>query len=536
MRKVISCCLFVFILLAAGCGGPTSEPSANPSGDSAPTQNANSSNGADNATEELEPVTINVNVLFAERNNNDPRYDLIREKFGINFELIACSLNDVRDKVRIWVAGGDMPEVMWCDMQLQHVPELKSWVQGGAIRELPDMSKYPNLKAIREAIPSYDVLQVDGKDYYWLGGRGLQEMDNIGPEVYLYRKDWAKQLGMDKESFTWDEMVELAEAFVQQDPGGNGAGKTIGLACVGWAYPNFLGIERTSPSILYAFKKTDSGYQWVCDLPETLEGIKIAKDLHDRGIAWQEQSLAQNFDGPSKFQAGQVGILYHNMFANNVASTAEGMAKALPGVNVDEAIGVMKLKSKDGHYYKKEIEEYWGVTAFRSDIDETKLDRFLTMHDWLNSDEGMTLRTYGIEGKDFSDNGTAKELLWQKDENGNFVSPYETESDRLMNMFQLTEVANYSSPLVPDVGKKLAENVLSTINGMENPQIIHVDRNLLAFSAPNKDKYNIIQETREKLIELIVGSNNIEADYAAWVASMRPKVDPILVELNAGLS
>jgi putative aldouronate transport system substrate-binding protein len=444
-------------------------------------------------------------------------------------------MNDVKDKVRIWVAGGDMPEVMWTDMALQQVPEVKSWLQSGTIRELPDMRKYPNLNSIQAAIPSYETFAVEGKNYFWLGGRGLQTMGNIGPEVYLYRKDWAQQLGMDQESFTWDEMVALAEAFVRQDPGGNGAGKTIGLACVGWAYPNFLGIERMSPSILYGFKKTDAGYQWVCDLPETLAGVKIAKDLHDRGIAWQEQSLAQNFDGPSKFQAGQVGILYHNMFANNVASMADGMAKALPGINVDEAIGVMKLKNNDGSFYKKETEEFWGATAFRADIDEVKLDRFLTMHDWLNSEEGLELRVYGLEGKDFTRNGTTRTLLWEKDGSGNFISPYETESDRLMNMLQITEAANYTSPLVPDVGKGLAKTVLDTLNGMENPQINRVDRALLAFSAPNKDKYNIPQETRDKLIELIVGSTNIEADYAAWVQSMRPKVDPILRELNDGL-
>jgi len=137
------------------------------------------------------------------------------------------------------------------------------------------------------------------------------------------------------------------------------------------------------------------------NLPETLEGLKEAKRLCEENVLWKEKSLAKNFDGPSKFQAGQVGILFHNLFANNVLTTVDGMEKALPGINIDDAVGIMKLKSPDGTYFNKEIDEWWGATSFRSDIDQEKMDRFLVMQDWLNSEEGLAFRVYGIEGVDY---------------------------------------------------------------------------------------------------------------------------------------
>jgi len=131
-------------------------------------------------------------------------------------------------------------------------------------------------------------------------------------------------------------------------------------------------------------------------------------------------------------------------------------------------------------------------------------------------------------------NGDSYEMQWNKNEKGSFVSPYEPESDRILNMFQLTESSNYTLPTVPDSAKGLMQEVLDYFN-VTNPTVKTNDRALKTFSAPNKDKYNIGEETRTKVIELIISSKNIEKDYKSWCESMKPKIDPILKEINEGL-
>lgn len=532
LKKMILMLLTVSMLITGFAACSSGSDTGN-KGDDAKTSGISSGEDQTKKDDFSEEVKITMNVLYTEKNNIDRRYDFLRKKFNINFDLIACSLNDIKEKSRVWIASGDMPEVMWTNMELLNASELKDWAKSGMIKELPDMSAYTNLKTIQDGIPSYKDLAVDGKNYFWLGGRGLEKLKGYAPEVYLYRKDWAKQLGMDKEEFTWDEMIALAKAFAEKDPGHNGSGKTIGMAAIAWAYPACSGLDRISPQ-WDSFVKKDGQYVWGGALPETLEGVKEAKKLFDENVFWKEQSIAKTFDGPSQFQAGQVGILYHNLFSNNVLTTVDGMEKAIPGIKIDDAVGIMKLKSPDGTYFNKEIDEWWGTTSFRSDINEKKMERFLAMQDWLNSEEGLTLRTYGLEGTDYNKNGDNYEMLWDRNTSGGFISPYAPESDRILNMFQLTESANYTLPTVPDSAKGLMQQVLGSFD-VPNPTVKIDDRKLKTYSAPNKDKYNIAEETRTKIIELIISSKNIEKDYNAWCDSMRPKIDPILKELNEGL-
>ncbi len=527
VKKLLSI-LMAITLLAGTLAACSSEPETEtpPTGESGETEQA--------ATDDFsEKVTLNLNVIFTEKQDIDPRYDYVKEMFNVDFDLVACSLNDVKEKTRIWVAGGDMPDIMWTDMDLNLFSELKQWAEGGVLKEFPSLESYPNLQAIKDTIPSYEYLQVDGKDYFYLGGRGLEEMNFSGPEMYIYRKDWAEQLGMYQDEYTWEEMIELAKAFSEQDPGGNGAGNTIGMAAIGWAYPVNTIVARFNPTMAN-FTASDDGYVWGASLPESLEGIMAAKELYDENVFWREQALAQNFDGPSKFQAGQVGILYHNLFSNNVVTTIDGFKQANPDINVNDAIGVMKIVSDEGTYPVIETTEFWGTISFSSTIEDEEMHRFLAMHDWLNSPEGLELRTYGLEGVDYNKNGDEYEILWEKDENGVYISPYEPESDRLLNMFQITEAANYSMPTLPEDAQILGQEVVEYMQS-EQAEVIPLEREIRAFSAPTKDKYNLVNDYREKVIELILNSDDIESDYNSWLAEMQPTADEIIAELNEGL-
>lgn len=488
---------------------------------------ANQYNGHDLS----EKITLTFNVIDTEKQNMDERYDYLREKFNVDFNLISCSLNDSKEKARMWVSGGDMPDMMWSD--IDNASELRSWIEGGALKELPDLSKYPNLLALKDMQQTDDSLKVDGADYFLTTIRDTEEINFLTTQAFIYRKDWAQQLGLYKEEYTWDEMLALAKAMVEQDPGANGAGKTIGVAGVGWAYPAFSGLQQISPS-WNTFYQKDGAYVWGAEQPETIEGLKMAKEMYAENIVWSEQSLANTLDGPAKFQAGQAGILYHNLTYNNIGSIISGLKETYPGENVLDKVAIMNVKSPDGTNFALEATDAWGALCFRYDIDDAKLERFLCMLDYLASEEGIMLQQYGVEGKDYQLNNGEIEMLWDKDDNGNYICPYEVNSDRILSFARLFEFEKGSVEYASAETKEIMAQLKSYLTGA-NMNIGEIDYAFAAFSAPNKDQSNLASETREKMLELIISSEDIEADYTAWLASQTEKKDAVLKELNEGL-
>src|SRR5699024_5454331 len=110
------------------------------------------------------------------------------------------------------------------------------------------------------------------------------------------RQDWLDNLGLEPPQ-TIEDFKEIAKAFVEEDPDGNGEDDTIGLAGPDTSnklYANFL----ESTNNLYGFDGVFSalhaypGY-WLEDddgqpvygstLPETKEALSVLRDMYSEG-------------------------------------------------------------------------------------------------------------------------------------------------------------------------------------------------------------------------------------------------------------
>lgn len=127
-----------------------------------------------------------------------------------------------------------------------------------------------------------------------------------------YRADWAEKLGMRNEGdvYTWDEFMNLLQAFIEQDPGGNGAGNTYGLCTRMGYFPDILGIWQTNPTP-WTFEEPgyiemDGQYVWYPSTDAYIEGLKIVKDLYDRRhhLARQRHRLQQRRSTAELYVAG----------------------------------------------------------------------------------------------------------------------------------------------------------------------------------------------------------------------------------------
>lgn len=496
----------------------------------------NSSSSSASGQEE-EPMTIQVNVRDTDKVIADKRTAVLEEMFNVKFDFVACNLNEITEKNRVWVASGDMPEVMWMDHKVSRTNEVKEWIEAGAFKAFPEdfEEKYPNLAAVNNSIESNKTLIVDGKQYIYLAPRGTSEFDDISACTFYYRADWAEKLGMYQEEYTWDEMVELIKAFIEKDPGGNGAGKTIGMVGCTWAFPGFVGMQQCEP-YWNSYKLVDGEYVWGASLDSTVQGIVEAKRLYDEGIIWKDQPLiTSDTDAWARYQSGQSGIVYGNMNTLQIETVMMEMLKANPDLDITKACKFMKVKTPDGKICVEKTEDYYGGWGFSQNISDEKQARFLEIMDYIASEEGQNMYHFGIEGEDFEVKDGEIELLWEKDENGKYISPFESGSDRLFSFVELSDGVSHT---LPSVMQEARDSRMEQIEYFTNNQDLiyaDIDYDLNAFSAPNKDKYSSLgTEVSDKVIELMLSSSTdtIEEEYRKWLKDTQPKADSVLKELN----
>ncbi len=141
----------------------------------------------------------------------------------INFAWVVPS-DSLGDKLNLAIASGDIPDAMSVDLiQFQQL------VEAGALEDLtPYIEKYANADILENYAQTegvaLDAATIDGK---------IMGIPNVQPQadaplMVWVRQDWLDALGLDGPE-TIDDVEAIAQAFIEQDPDGNGADDTVGL-------------------------------------------------------------------------------------------------------------------------------------------------------------------------------------------------------------------------------------------------------------------------------------------------------------------
>ena len=124
------------------------------------------------------------------------------------------------------IASGELPDVM----VIEDRETLIRLAEGGMIADLSEALENCASDGIKAMYDSYEVSALDSA---MIDGRlmALPEPSFVdGPNLLWLRRDWMDELGLEAPD-TMEEAVEIVRAFVEQDPGNNGEGNTIGLVC-----------------------------------------------------------------------------------------------------------------------------------------------------------------------------------------------------------------------------------------------------------------------------------------------------------------
>lgn len=364
--------------------------------------------------------TFNIGKAFPDR-NSDEYLKWMEEKFNVTFVDKVISYSDYVEKYQLWSASGELPDVFSHD--IINSDTYYSWIKQGIIRELPDdLSAFPNVQRVMN-LDETQALKVDDK-FYMIPRQTYQEYDQWAVERSLVvRKDWMENLGLEV-PVTYEDYLKMLRAFAKEDPDGNQKDDTVGLTfrsnamLLPIATGTFANLSNSS------WVKEDGKYIPYYASERMYDVVQQMRELFTEGAIDPDFAIMQTNDGIDKFGQGKVGAISIQATPNALKNLNNSWDKYNKDVKFEDVIAIIPESwvSPDGKRYRYQAITFWSESYFSSQVDDKKMERILHIYDYLLSDEFMTDRFYGMEGKDYTKQGDNYSITRDKNEEGEFVS------------------------------------------------------------------------------------------------------------------
>lgn len=504
------------------------------------TTDKESGSNVEPTTDYSKKLTISMCVLDAEKHGLTEKNKWFNQKFNVEWNYIPVTWGDWFEKVRTWVASGDMPDILWWDMKLSHTGEFRAWARQGAFRPFPnDLSKWPELAKQRDKLISDDkVLTVDGKLYGWPAYRNNPEwLKNAYYPLFAYRRDWAQNVGMYKEGdmYTWDEVKAMIKEVQAKDPGNNGPGNTFGITSETWAFPGvfmeILGMaEDRNPYV-----KIDGTWKPYIATQEFLEELKFVAELYREGYIWKDQMVVAGSEGADMFYGGRSFMFLGNNSPYWFNGAFTKMLDSGVIQNIDQIAPMIVFSPKDNKtFWLTQTEDYWTVSNISAKVSDEKFYRILDMWNWLLTEEGRRFRVAGIPGKDYveKEDGTI-EILWEKKPDGSYKSPY---AEAVFNEY--TPPGLLKGPTETDrmEGFKVFEKIHQFMQTSPYYKVHPLNWDLHTFDGEQFMQWgSFSSEVNAKIKEVIASNEDVETAWNKFLQEMLPKMQPVIDELNSKL-
>ncbi|WP_058308403.1 extracellular solute-binding protein [Gracilibacillus massiliensis] len=324
--KIFALLILLFLLLLAACSDDagTNEESEGTEEETT-TEETTSDEDADPFGVYEETVTIAIgqevdptdtSLEEGETPLNNKYVNHVKENLNIEVEhAFTASPSNYDQKVSLAIASNDLPDAM-----IVGPVELRQMVEADQLADLTQVYEDYASPAIKEIIDStggvaLDNVTFDGKIMAIPNSQASAD----GIHNMWIRKDWLDELGLEPPT-TLEELKEVARAFVEEDPDGNGEDDTIGLAGPDTSnklYANFL----ESTNNLYGFDGIFSAHHaypgyWIegeggdpvygSTLPETKEALATLRDMYAEGLIDREMGVRE--DSGESVISGKTGM------------------------------------------------------------------------------------------------------------------------------------------------------------------------------------------------------------------------------------
>lgn len=372
----------------------------------------------DGKTEGNKPVEIS--MLFAwnggagqvpEDQVNNAVAQKIREKTGVTIKIQTITTSET-EKLNMMFASGDVPDLVnapyWGTTGGEGLAIKKAAVEG-LIMPLNDLvSKYPNVQRLMTEGIAKDFKEFDLEPKDFNGNKYIIPQQTPRSEAditnWAYnvwgRKDILDSLGVKPGDIdTSDKLYDLMKK-VKAGNFKDSNGKpviTSGAWANGWNYGDFL-VSFTRQTIS-GFRNVDGKLvSWEFSPLEDQKALYMRK-LVSEGLFDPEAFTQTDTVAKEKMATGRVAL-----FGGHYPALRDFMSSTLYKTNPEmKYVVVGPLKDADGKgHVQIEKKGRGGFPAMFIGKDSKNAEAVLKVIDYINSDEGLLLATYGVEGKHYT--------------------------------------------------------------------------------------------------------------------------------------
>ncbi len=321
-------------------------------------------------------------------------YKIIREKLNINLKLIVAPIGgEGETKLAALAAANDLPDVF-------EMRNRNQFFQFAAQKLLG------NVKPILKFMPQRTLERYKNADLNLLATVdgtmvGLQEAQLLYKRTsLLIRQDWLDKLGL-KTPTTLAEFMNVAKAFTEKDPDGNGKNDTYGLGInADWTPGGFdiiygaygvVGNWNLGNAASFKLNAREANYR---------KATEFANGLIDAKVVDPDWPTLKTNDFRNRWKQGKYGIFAEDFcaamcsfnYAPFDASNPTGVLKTLqPPVGPDG-------KSSSGTFAAAGTL----ITASKKAIDAGKGQAIAKLLEWANSGEGYYALAFGKKGVNYN--------------------------------------------------------------------------------------------------------------------------------------
>ena len=440
----------------------------------------------------------------------------------------------------IWINSGDMPDVANAEFEFG---ELSNYANQEAIYRLPDdwKERWPNVAKTQENVPAAAMAeeQLGGTYFLYRPVFSLNRpSERLSYHALIYlRKDWMEACGLElKDTYTPDELKEIAKTFLEKDPGNVGdnlVGMSIRPYDMVKMYPATTFSEACNIGDGY-YKDENGQFQWAPADTRTLDALKKYQELYQEGILDPEFYSYTRYQGAQKFYVqGTSGLTLEDGHAIMITYIRNGLAEQ--GLDPDKVLHLAQLVGDDGMYHYREDSNYWGQVMFSPTISQEKFERAMDILDYTCTKEGQNFMNMGFEGID-----------WKLDENGNYVSlldpSIQGSATSVLGGKYPSKESSFGGLILPDDFSLVSPNYNHEIqNTVRNFYKLREELSDETTLLPREYEYEFLS-SREKsqatmdlgdeYAKLILKDGKLEDNWNTWVEEKMAVVQPVLDQLN----
>ena len=429
-----------------------------------------------------------------------PIMTALKEHSGVDFEFQWVPDASKEEKVNAALASGSLADINTLNQVV--MPSIRSALTSGLFWDVePFLSEFPNLASINPTI--IESARLDGVLY------GVPFQKPLARYGVLVRQDWLDRLGLEV-PHTLEDLLEVAQAFVDGDPTGTGAQVTGFID----RQESFAVGFRSLAGYFGAgdkFQLDDSGkIVPACTTEPWKEAMEWYRGAFERGLVNQEFVTVQKQNQQQAIAQDKGGIVVNYMALAESINADTEVEWAL--------INDMTYADVPRRIVSDTAGGMGGLMTFNSQSlkSEDDLKRALTLIDKLLDEPAFQLMTNGVEGTHFEkDADGAIEIidqpLWEQQ-----VQPYNSSRPS-----DLVEIYKSTNPYVNEANEKMAENDEYVVtNPAQSLTSATYDTQWATIEKALNDSYNTF----------MVGQTTME-DYEAAIEAVRSQgLDDIIAE------